>query len=68
MAQGDTVSEEFGMFSGFLSSDDSRVTEWMQTRTGETVRVCPDRVSEFVSESPRNMRELVCEFLPVPTK
>lgn len=60
----------FGMFDGVVSADGSRVSERMQTRTpGESVRVYPsDVVSELASESPASMRELVSEFLPVPTK
>ena len=62
------MKDALGIFDVVMSSDGNRVPERMQTRTmSENVRVCPSEVSEFVSVQ-RKSRELVSEFLPVPTK
>ena len=56
-----------GMFVGVVSADDSRVPE--RTRPlCESARVCPSDVCEYASGGSPNIRELVSQYLPVPTK
>ena len=57
------------MFVGVVSSGNSRVPERMQTRPlCESARVCPSDVSVYASDGSPSLRELVSEYLPVPTK
>lgn len=58
-----------GMFVGVVSAGESRVPERMQTQPlSESDRVRPSDVCEYASDGSPSMRELVSEYLPVPTK
>mgnify|MGYP001819886963 CR=1 FL=1 len=55
------------MFGGVFSVVESQVSERTQATADVPLNAGPINVSECVSERP-SVRELVSEFLPVPTK
>jgi len=61
------MKQVFGKFVSVLGVSGDRVPMRAQARTIETVRVCPS-VSEVASDRTPNIGELVCDFLPIPTK
>ena len=59
------MKQVFGMFDHSVSLESSRTLDRIQARASyDDVRACSDEIIETLP----SFRELMCRFLPVPTK